>query len=382
MRRTLFLILALTLLISAAASSPAQTAKPSPTPTPEDPEDKAGQDPVKIFTEEVRLQVIATDQAGNYDAGLEINEVLVLEDGQPQQIRSIRHLPANVLLLIDTGNQLGLKDTNATREVAMRLISRLKDGDRFAVMQFAMRPELLQPWTTDKAAAARILKTKLLSGKSSRLNDALVAAAIQFNDTPPGTRHLVLITDGVEEPGSKTTLAKALRELNSTQVSVHVISYTLLARLALAGQPKMVRGGDGKQRDGNPATNPVANGDPTLPPGATRTPSFRIGTVDLDFAMRRKRKEYERATHEGERLLTEIAQESGGRILVPDSVETMLSQADSIARDIGAHYVITYRPTKPLAEAKPGEYRRIEVASRRVGLYLRSRRGYFVPVQK
>lgn len=379
MRRTLFIILGLTLLISAAGRSPAQTAKPFPTPTPDE---KEAQDPVKVFTEEVRLQVLATDQAGNYDAGLEIEEVLVLEDGQPQQIRSIRHLPTNVLLLLDTGNQLGLKDTNATREVAWRLISRLKDGDRFAVMQFAMRPELLQPWTTDKVAAARILKTKLLSGKSSRLNDALVAAAAQFKETPPGTRHLVLITDGVEEPGGKTTLATALRELNSTQVSVHVISYTLLARLALTGQPKMVRGGDGKQRDGNPASNPVANGDPTLPPGSTRTPSFRIGTIDLDFAMRRKRKEYERATHEGERLLTEIAQESGGRIMVPDSVETMLSQADSIARDIGAHYVITYRPTKPLAEAKPGEYRQIEVASRRVGLYLRSRRGYFVPAQQ
>lgn len=361
-----------------AVNAAAQTAKPSPSPTPT-PEE---QEQVKVFTEEVRLQVLATDNAGNYDAGLEIDEVLVLEDGQPQQIRSIRHLPTNVLLLLDTGNQLGLKDTNATREVALRLLSRLKEGDRFAVMQFAMKPELLQAWTTDKTAAARILKTKLLSGKSSRLTDALVAAAAQFKDTPPGTRHLVLVTDGVEEPGGKTTLAKALRELNSTQVSVHIISYTLLARLALSGQTKIVRGGDGKQRDGNPASNPVANGDPTLPPGSTRTPSFTIGRVDLDFPMRRKRKEYERATQESERLLTEIAQESGGRILLPDSVETMLEQADSIARDIGAHYVITYRPTRPLAEAKPGEYRQVEVASRRVGLYLRSRRGYFVPELK
>lgn len=380
MRRIVLFVFALTLLISAAANSPSQTAKPSPTPTPE--ETPETQDPVKVFTEEVGLPVIATDQAGNYDAALEIDEVLVLEDGQPQQIRSIRHLPTNVLLLLDTGNQLGLKDTNTTRDVAMRLISRLKEGDRFAVMQFAMRPELLQPWTTDKTAVAKILKFKLLSGKSSRLTDAFVAAAAQFKDTPPGTRHLVLVTDGVEEPGGKITLAKALRELNSAQVSVHIISYTLLARLALAGQTKIVRGGDGKQRDGHPASNPVANGDPTLPPGSTRTPSFRIGTIDVDFAMRRKRKEYERATHESERLLTEIAQESGGRILLPDSAETMFSQADSIARDIGSHYVITYRPTRPLASAKPGEYRQIEVASRRVGLYLRSRRGYFVPAQQ
>jgi len=264
----------------------------------------------------------------------------------------------------------------------MRLISGLKEGNQFALMQFAMRPELLLPWTTDKDAAARILKTKLLSGKSSRLTDAFVAAAALFKATPPGTRHLVLVTDAVEEPGGKITLAKALRELNAAQVSVHVISYTVLARLALAGQTKIIKGGDGKQRDGNPASNPVANGDPTLPPGSTRTPSFKIGSIDVDFAMRRKRKEYERATQEGERLLTEIAQESGGRILLPDSFETMLSQADLIARHIGAHYVITYRPTKPLAEAKPGEYRQVEVASRRVGLYLRSRRGYFVPVQK
>ena len=43
------------------------------------------------------------------------------------------------------------------------------------------------------------------------------------------------------------------------------------------------------------------------------------------------------------------------------------------------YIVVTYRPTRPLAAAKPGEYRKVEVASRRVGLYLRSRKGYVVP---
>ncbi len=50
-----------------------------------------------------------------------------------------------------------------------------------------------------------------------------------------------------------------------------------------------------------------------------------------------------------------------------------------MARAIGAEYVVTYRPKRPLAEATPGEYRRIEVASRRVGLSLQARRGYVVP---
>ena len=57
------------------------------------------------------------------------------------------------------------------------------------------------------------------------------------------------------------------------------------------------------------------------------------------------------------------------------------AQAEEISRDIGSQYVITYRPTRPLASAKAGEYRQVEVASRRVGLYLRSRKGYVVPGQ-
>jgi len=309
---------------------------------------------------------------------LVVDDVLVLEDGVAQQIRSIQRLPVNVLLLLDTGNQLGLKNTNTTSAVALRVVSGIHDGNRIAVMQFANRPELLQTWTTDKAAIAKVLKTKVSSGKSSRLADAIATASDQFKDTPAGTRHIVLITDGVDTPGGRVTMANALKQLNSIQASVHVISYTVLARQTLQTQTKVIRGGDGVQRDANPASNPVANGDPTLPPGTTRTPGFKIATIDTDVAMRRKRKEYERATVFSEAQLSEIAEESGGQIWLPESTNDLLSEAESVARDIGSQYVVTYRPTRPLASAKAGEYRKVEVASRRVGLYLRSRRGYVV----
>ena len=367
------LLLILFLCVFSAVTAAQVNPKPSPTPKEEQ------EPPVRVFTEEVRLPVAATDTFGHYDPTLNIDDVLVLEDGRPQQIRSIQHLPTNVLLLLDVGNQLGLKDTNLTRDVAMRVVSNLYAGNRIAVMQFATKPELLQSWTTDKTAIAKVLKTKLNSGKSSRLSDALAAASDQFKDTPPGTRHLVIITDGVEAPGGKVTMIKALKQLNSIQASVHIISYTLLARRALQGQGKITRPGDGVQRDGNPGSNPVANGDPTLPPGTTRTPSFKIGSIDTDVAMRRKRKEYERATIDSEKNLTAIAEESGGQILIPASASDVLAQAETISRDIGSQYVVTYRPTRPLADAKSGEYRRVEVASRRVGLYLRSRHGYVVP---
>jgi VWFA-related protein len=261
----------------------------------------------------------------------------------------------------------------------MSVVSGLHAGNRIAIMQFASQPELLQTWTTDREAIAKVLKTKLKSGKSSRLSDAIVAAAAQFKDIPPGTRHIVIITDGVEAPGGRVSMATAMKQLDSVQASVHIISYTVLERQALQTQTKVRSGGDGVQRDGNPGSNPVANGDPTLPPGTTRTPSFKIGSIDTDVAMRRKRKEYERATRESETKLTEIAEDSGGQIFLPASTSEVVAQAAVIARDIGSQYVVTYRPTHPLAAAKAGEYRKVEVASRRVGLYLRSRRGYVVP---
>jgi hypothetical protein len=77
-----------------------------------------------------------------------------------------------------------------------------------------------------------------------------------------------------------------------------------------------------------------------------------------------------------------LAEETGGTIFLPKTSDEMLSEADKVAREIGAEYVVTYRPTRPLASASPDEYRRVEVASRRVGLSLRSRRGYVAGPQK
>jgi len=373
--RAAVLILAILSLSAIAQAQSGVRPSPSPTPPTED------QEPVRVFTEEVRLPIAATDTYGHYDPSLTIDDVLVIENGEQQQIKSIQHLPTNVLLLLDVGNQLGLKSSELTRNAATGVIQRLFAGTRFAVMQFAMKPEVILPWTTDKSDIEVTLKRKMLSGKSSRLADALAAAADQFKDTAPGTRHIVIITDGVDTPGGKVTMANALKQLNSIQASVHVLSYTVLERQELQAKSKVVSGGDGVQRDGAPGGNPVANGDPTLPPGTTRTPSFKIGSIDTDVAMRRKRKEYERATRDSEKQLTMIAEESGGRIFLPVNSAELMAQADSVARDIGSQYVLTYRPTHPLSQAKPGEYRKVEVTPRRVGLYLRSRRGYVVPNQ-
>ena len=374
-RTTGLLVIAVFLAFAATQSSSQQSSKPQTTPQPSP---SPTEEPVKVFTEEVRLPVIALDAYGHYDPTLELDDILVLEDGVIQQLRSVRHIPANVLFLLDTGGDStgvgGLsKSTSLTREVASRLVSRLQNGTSIAIMQSGNSAEVLQPWTTDKSAVLRTLKNKLLSTKRSRISEAIVSASMQLRERPEGSRHVVMITDGVDSPGGKVDRAEAMRKLIAARATVHVISYTEFVKQKSDKNSSPVVAG---QRP--PSSDPITATDPTLPPGTTRSPSYGIG-IRFDPAMTRRRKAYEAELKKSEQALQNVTEETGGRMMLPLNSQEMLAEATEIARAIDAEYVVTYRPKRPLAEAQPGEYRRIEVASRRPGLNLQSRRGYVVP---
>jgi VWFA-related protein len=357
-----------------AKPQPSPLTSPSPSPTPVD----ADQESVRVFTEEVRLPVLALDAYGHYDPTVEADDVLILEDGVIQQVRSVRHLAANVLFLLDTGGELsGLggmsKSTYLTREVAVNLINRLPQGSWLSVLQANANAEVIQPWTKDKAAALKVLKNKLNATKRSRISDAIVAASEQLKDRPEGSRHVVMITDGVDSPGGKTSRAEAVKKLVAARATVHIISYTEFVR-----QKSPTKTSSASARQLPNTSDPIRMSDPTLPPGATRTPTFGIG-IRFDPAMRKRRKAYEADVKKSQQVLANIADETGGDLKLPKSSEEMLAQSSEVARAIGAEYVVTYRPKRPLAEASPGEYRRIQVQSRKVGLTLQARRGYVVP---
>ena len=365
--------LGLFLLVLAATSTYAQ----QPKPTPPD-KDKDQDQPVKVFTEEVRLPVIAFDAYGHYDPTLELSDILVLEDGVAQQLRSLRHIPASVLFVLDTGGDgTGMggmsKNTFLTGRVASELIERLQNGTSIAVMQSGNTSEMLQPWTSDKAVVLKTLEKKLISTKRSRISEAIVNATRQFKDRPEGSRHVVMITDGVDSAGAKVNREEAIRTLVAARATVHIISYTQFVRQKREDKNSRIATGP---RPNN--SDPIRATDPTQPPSMNRSPSFGVG-ISFDPAMRKQRKAYEAEVKKSEQALKNIAEETGGRWLLPLNSQEMLAQANHVAKAIGAEYVVTYQPKRPLADAKPGEYRRIEVASRRVGLSLQARRGYVVP---
>jgi len=377
----------LALVVVAAGQLTAQTATPkqapqtpSPSPSPTPTPIETDPDSVRVFTEEVRLPVTALDAYGHYDPTLESQDVLIIEDGVIQEVASVRHIPANVLFLLDTGGELsglgGLsKSTFLTRQVASNLISRLPEGSWFSVLQSGNTPELIQDWTKDKISTLKLLKNKLYATKRSRISDSIVVASAQLKDRPEGSRHVVMITDGVDSPGSKTDRAEAIKKLVAARATVHIISYTEFVRQKSENKTSAVA-----VRQLPNSSDPIRSTDPTLPPGATRSPAFGIG-IRFDPAMRRQRKAYETEVKKSQQVLTNIADETGGKLMLPLNSDEMLDQSNEVARAIGAEYVVTYRPKRALADARPGEYRRIQVQSRKVGLSLHSRRGYVVPTQ-
>src|SRR5689334_18510087 len=374
LRRTTGLLVIAAFFAVAAAQTSQQPAKPQASPAPS----PSPEESVKVFTEEVRLPVFAFDAYGHYDPTLELDDILVLEDGVAQQLRSVRHIPANVLFILDTGGEAsGLggasKSTSLTRQVASKLVAQLQDGSSIAVMQSGNTSEMLQPWTTDKTAVLRTLKNKLISTKRSRISEAIANASAQLSERPEGSRHVVMITDGVDTPGGKVDRDDAMRKLIAARATVHIISYTQYVQQKSEDKSSKVSTGQVPV-----SHDPITATDPTLPPGTTRNPSYGVG-IRFDPAMKRQRKAYEADVKKSEQGLKDVADETGGKWLTPINRDEMMAEADEVARAIGAEYVVTYRPKRPLAEAKPGEYRKIEVASRRVGLSLYARRGYVVP---
>lgn len=365
------------LLLAASTSIHAQqkSPQPVPSPTPEEEDDR-----VKVFTEEVRLPVMALDQFGHYDPTVVSDDILVLEDGVAQQIKSVRRIPANVLLVLDTGGESsGLggisKRTSLTRDVAAEFLGKLREDVWVEVMQVSNSVEVIQGWTRDRPATLKVLQKKLSAGKRARFSDAVAAAGQQLMDRPEGSRHVVFITDGVDSPGGKVDRAQALKQLASARATVHIISYTEFVRQT----PKKEKSTEIRQVP--TSHDPITATDPTQPPGTTRSPAYVYHSITFDPPMRKRQKAYEIEIMKSEEVLTEMANETGGQIYLPKTGNEMLEQARAAASEVGAEYIVTYRPKRPLSAAAQGEYRHVEVASRRVGLSLRSRRGYVVPTQ-
>lgn len=214
----------------------AQTTAPSP------PQKANEQEPqLRIVTNEVRLPLRAFDLLGKRVTDLTAKEVVVIEDGPGCLVTSLRHEPANVMLVLDLSNTLGTFKSGLNEKVptdrpfdgknyspiprpivqefAESLVRQLAAPDQIAILQYADRVELLQDWTRNYSEAINALRARFRAGLKARFYDALVLAAARLQSAPSGRRVLVLVTDGLDT-ASVSAKQPAFEQVIATGASI------------------------------------------------------------------------------------------------------------------------------------------------------------------
>ncbi len=348
--------------VSAFAQSGKVIPVPTPTPIPDDTE--------RIFTEEIKLNVLAFDEEGKFAEGVKKEDLVISESNTLHQASSVRRIPANVLIVLDTGGEMRQKKSlEQTRRTASAIVNSLKEGDSFAVLQYSDKAEILAEWTEDKTQILSAINRKSNFGRRSVFVNALNLANDFLQKNLLDNKHLILITDGTDNSTDETAKISAMRKLLATDINVHVISYTKIETIDIEPRTK----GISKTPPRSAMPPEIAA---TLPNGVRDVATApKMGpTINLDRAMLKKMRERKEDLVKSEKALSDLAENTNGEIFLPETKEEMLEKSALVARIIDSSYVITYVPKRALSEVSTVEERNIEVSSRRAGLIIQAKR--------
>lgn len=355
-------------LLFAALGVCAQSGRvqPTPTPTPAD-------DAVRVVTEEIKLNVLAFDEAGAFHKDVTAKDLVITENNIIHIPESVRRVPANVLIVMDTGGELrSLKSLDTTRKVAYGVVSALRAGDSVSLIQYSDRAEVLSEWSDDRRATEAAIKRSKF-GRRSVFVDALKLATDYLTRSNLDNKHLVLITDGTDSFGRSSEKFDAMQRLLATDITVHVLSYTGMEAADIKPRTK------GTSNTPPPQAMPPEIAD-TLPNGARdMAKAPKIGpTINLDRTLIKKMRARESDLKASEEMLEKLAADTNGEFILPAGVDEMKEKAALVARMIDASYVVTYTPKVPVVDTRGVAERIIDVTSRRPGLIIQARRRLLV----
>lgn len=360
-----FLLLAAFFALTLSVAAQSGRTNPRPTPAPSDDQSE------RVFTEEIKMNVSALDsRTGAFFAGVKKEDLVINEDGVLHQATSVRRIPATVLIVLDTGGEdRQAKDFRTTRDAAKALIENLQPDDTIALMEYNDTAKILAEWTNDKSQLLNILNKNLAFGRRSRFVEALDLAVKFFDKSNLENRHLVLITDGLDSTSDDAERRKVIRNLQATDINVHILSYTKMEQTVVQQRIKSVQGGGTQRKE--------------LPPGADipvqgQTKTYPVMTINLDRAMIRKIRERGENLARSEKALTELSDNTNGLLVLPDTRAEMIEKTEFLAKNIDSSYVMTYIPKRALADVRTVEERSIEVTSRRAGLEVLAKRKLIV----
>ena len=285
-------------------------AAPFPSPTPDAPiEDN---EVLRIETAEVNLTVRVVDGNNRPINNLNQSDFKIYEDGVLQPITSLAtaEVPIINALVIDNSRSLR-SQLSKVIEAGKILVGSNRPDDQSTVVRFVStdKIEVMQDFTPNKASLNNALENLFVEGGQTAIIDAVYQTAKnveQHQNTGKNEdvkiRTLILVTDG-DDRGSRMREQQLVELLRQSNVQIYAVGFVN----ALSREP-----------DAN---------------GVSRQEKAKA-------------------------FLTRLAQETGGKVYFPDSIEELPQIAKDISGEQRTQYLISYAPTN---ETRDNSFRKIKV---------------------
>jgi Ca-activated chloride channel family protein len=246
------------------------------------------------------------------------DDFAIFEDGRKQEIVNFAretNLPLTIALLVDTSQSVAPK-LKFEQEAAISFIqSIMREKDRTMLVEFSTGVSLLQDFTSDPNKVANQIR-KLRAAGGTALYDAIYTACDEKLIRETGRKAIVILSDG-EDESSRVTRREAIEVALRAEATIFALSVS--------------KGG-----------------------------FFGVG-----------------GSSEGDAILKDITQETGGRIFFPFKIEELEDAFRQINQELRSQYNIGFLSSNP---SRDGSYRKIEIkVPEEGGLRLNYRKGYYAP---
>ncbi len=333
---------------SPGASPQAQTPPPAPAPQSQPPQQ--GEKPATPQAQQRIIQVVnlvdvlftVLNRRNKLVPDLQKEDFQIFDEKFPQEIRYFSKqtdLPLRIGMLVDTSNSIRDRIKFEQDASINFLFSVLRRGrDEAFVMTFDDEPQVVQAFTSDAGLLRdQIMQTR--AGGGTAIYDAIYDACqnqLSHPPRPPGDqpdvvrRVMILISDGDDNLSTRTR-SEAIEMAQRTSVVIYTIS--------------------------------------------TSTQWIQLSQTDPDKLANRK-------THltEGDKILQDLADETGGRAFFPYHVDDLDQSFQDIGDELRNQYSIAYIPTNYILD---GRYHRIRIeVPEHKGYQVRARRGYFAKANR
>ena len=312
-------------------------------------------DPIRVDSSIVRLNVGVVDQKGRPITNLDKNSFEVYEDGVKQEITRLEpsSAPFSVVIILDmSGSTISFRQT--IRMSASRFIDALSPNDRVAVMEFytstkkgsdrKSKINLLNDFTTSRSIILNSINVANGEGQSP-VYESINFALDKLSKEKTRRKAVIILTDGVDTAAKKVD-QELLGTIKEDQIA------TAINPEANEKLNRVLNRAD----DQGVTIYPLAL--PTGDPAKLPDPTPRLFTI---YKAARDRMQL-------------IANRTGGTLSVINRLEEMGRLYAQVAADLRTLYTVEYQPTN---SKRDGKWRSVRLDVKDSNLISRTRPGYF-----